>query len=131
VFVLRRIPALLALLLLGALSLRLGLAPLIAAPVAVGLVVLLFIPAALLQTLLAAVLWAGVLAWAGMAWLRTGERLAAGLPWPSSPPGPRGCCGRRRTDTTTNSIHSRGWGGLAFPAFIRVHPRPSVAEWCP
>jgi len=80
-FVLRRLPAFLALLLLGALSLRLGLAFLLAVPLTLALLVLLFIPKPVLQTGLGAVLWGGCLAWAGMAWLRVGERLAAGLPW--------------------------------------------------
>ncbi|MCE1204885.1 MAG: hypothetical protein LWW79_09810 [Holophagaceae bacterium] len=80
-FVLRRLPACFALLLLGALSLRLGLAFLLAVPLALALVVVLFIPKPVLQTALGAVLWGGCLAWAGMAWLRVGERMAAGLPW--------------------------------------------------
>jgi hypothetical protein len=80
-FVLRRLPAFLALLLLGALSLRLGLAFLVAVPLTVVLLVLLFIPKAALQAGLAAVLWCGSLAWVGMAWLRVGERLAAAQPW--------------------------------------------------
>jgi hypothetical protein len=80
-FVLRRLPALVALLLLGALSLRLGLLLLVAAPALLVLLVLLFIPRAVVQTLLGAVLWGGGLAWVGMAWLRVGERLALGLPW--------------------------------------------------
>ncbi len=80
-FVLRRLPAFLALLMLGALSLRLGLAFLLAVPLTLALLVLLFIPKAVVQTILGAVLWVGCLAWIGMAWLRVGERLAAGLPW--------------------------------------------------
>jgi hypothetical protein len=80
-FVLRRLPAFLALLMLGALSLRLGLAFLVAVPLAMVLSILLFIPKAMLQTMLAAVLWGGSLAWVGMAWLRVGERLSGGLPW--------------------------------------------------
>ncbi|HLP30067.1 MAG TPA: hypothetical protein VK150_01820 [Geothrix sp.] len=80
-FVLRRLPAALALLMLGALSLRLGLPFQAAVPAALALTVLLFVPRVLLQTTLAALLWAGALAWVGMAWLRVQERLAEGLPW--------------------------------------------------
>ncbi|HJW43089.1 MAG TPA: hypothetical protein VJ463_01435 [Geothrix sp.] len=80
-FVLRRLPAALALLMLGALSLRLGLSIQVAVPVALALTVLLFVPRPLFQTPLAAVLWAGALAWVGMAWLRVQARLADGLPW--------------------------------------------------
>ena len=67
-FVLRRLPACLALLMLGALSLRLGLAFLVTVPLMLVLV-LLFIPRALLQTILATV----------------------SVRRPCSPPGPRGC----------------------------------------
>ncbi|MFN7957395.1 MAG: hypothetical protein U0P46_03575 [Holophagaceae bacterium] len=80
-FVLRRLPALLALLMLGALSLRMGLAFLVAVPLTFALLILLFIPRAALQVGLAAVLGCGSLAWVGMAWLRVSERLATGLPW--------------------------------------------------
>ncbi len=79
-FVLRRLPALFALLMLGALSLRLGLAFVVTVPLVLVALVLLFIPRRALQTLLVAVLGGGVLAWVGMAWLRVSERLAAGLP---------------------------------------------------
>lgn len=80
-FVLRRLPAILALLMLGALSLRLGLNVLVTGPLVVLLLVLLFIPKAALQATLAAILCGGSLAWVGMAWLRASERLALGLPW--------------------------------------------------
>jgi hypothetical protein len=80
-FALRRLPALFALLMLGALSLRLGLAFLVAVPLTLALLILLFIPKAVIQTMLAAVLWGGSLAWVGMAWMRVNERLAGGLPW--------------------------------------------------
>ncbi|NWJ40636.1 MAG: hypothetical protein HXX12_06655 [Geothrix sp.] len=80
-FVLRRLPAFIALVMLGALSLRLGLAFLLVVPLTMVLLVLLFISKRVLQTSLGAVLWGGCLAWLGMAWLRVGERLAVGLPW--------------------------------------------------
>ena len=80
-FVLRRLPALLALLMLGALAMRLGLHLLVALPLTLALLALLFIPRASVQTILAAILWGGSLAWAGMAWLRVSERMALDLPW--------------------------------------------------
>ncbi|HEX4845779.1 MAG TPA: hypothetical protein VFV26_06130 [Geothrix sp.] len=80
-FVLRRLPALLALLMLGALSLRLGLPFLAALPLTLVALVLLFIPKPALQVGLAVVLGCGSLAWVGMAWLRVNERLAAAQPW--------------------------------------------------
>lgn len=80
-FVLRRLPAFLALLMLGALSLRLGLMFMVAVPLTLVLVILLFIPRNLMQTLVGAVLWGGCLAWIGMGWLRVNERLEGGQPW--------------------------------------------------
>ena len=80
-FVRRRLPALLAFLLLGALSLRLGLSFLVALPLTLALLVLLFNPRSVVQAILGGVLWVGVLAWAGTAYLRVSERLALGLPW--------------------------------------------------
>jgi hypothetical protein len=80
-FVLRRLPALLACLLLGAMSLRLGLPLLVAAPLTMVFLVMLFIPKAAMQTVLANLLRAGALAWVGMAWLRVQQRLAEGQPW--------------------------------------------------
>ncbi|HCZ33277.1 MAG TPA: hypothetical protein DHV93_07365, partial [Holophagaceae bacterium] len=64
-FVLRRLPALLALLMLGALSLRLGLPFLVAVPLTLAALVLLFVPKAAIQASLALLLGAGTLAWAG------------------------------------------------------------------
>ena len=80
-FVLRRLPAFLALLMLGALALRLGLALLVALPCTLLLVALLFIPKAAVQTTLSGALWLGALAWVGTAWLRVNERLALEQPW--------------------------------------------------
>ena len=80
-FVLRRLPALLALLMLGALSLRLGLHFLVAVPLTLAALVLLFVPKAAIQASLALLLGAGTLAWAGTAWMRVQERLALGAPW--------------------------------------------------
>jgi hypothetical protein len=80
-FLLRRLPAFLALLMLGARSMRLGLALLLALPLTLLLLVLLFMPRATLQTMLAALLWLGALAWVGVMWMRVGERLSSGLPW--------------------------------------------------
>jgi hypothetical protein len=80
-FLLRRIPALLALLMLGALSLRLGLALPVAALLALACIVLLFTPKPPTQTLASALLWVGALAWIGVAAQRISERLAGGLPW--------------------------------------------------
>jgi hypothetical protein len=76
---LRRLPASVALRMLGALSLRLG--QTFPEVVTLVLLVLLFIPRAVLRTTLAAELWGGALTWAGMAWLRVSERLTMGLPW--------------------------------------------------
>lgn len=80
-FVLRRLPALLALLMLGALSMRLGWAFPMAASLTLILLVLLFIPRNPVQAALSVVLWAGALAWAAMAWMRVQQRLSEGLPW--------------------------------------------------
>ncbi len=80
-FVLRRLPALVALLMLGALSLRLGLPFLMAVPLTLALLVVLFVPRTVVQTALTVVLWGGVIAWLGMAWLRAQQRLAYGEPW--------------------------------------------------
>jgi hypothetical protein len=80
-FALRRLPALVALLMQGALSLRLGLALLVAIPLTLVLLVLLFIPRAILQTILSALLWGGSLAWVGVAWMRVSECLTLALPW--------------------------------------------------
>ena len=80
-FVLRRLPACLALLMLGALALRLGSAFLVTVPLTLVLLGLLFIPRALLQTILSIVLWAGSLAWLGIGWVRVNERMTLGLPW--------------------------------------------------
>lgn len=80
-FVLRRLPAVLALLMLGALSLRLGLPFLLALPLTLALLVALFVPRAAVQASLSAMLGIGSLAWLGTAWLRVNERLALGAPW--------------------------------------------------
>ena len=80
-FVLRRLPACLALLMLGALSLRLGLDFLAAVPLTLLLMALLFIPRAIPQTIALVVVWGGSIAWVGMAWLRIRQRLGEGLPW--------------------------------------------------
>jgi len=80
-FVLRRLPALVALLMLGALALRLGLPFLLAVPTTAILLVALFIRPRAVQMTLAAVLWGGALAWVGMGWMRVQQRLAEGLPW--------------------------------------------------
>ena len=80
-FVLRRLPACLALLMLGALALRLGLGFLVAGPLTLLLLVLLFIPRAVPQVIASAVVWGGSIAWVGMAGLRIQQRLGEGLPW--------------------------------------------------
>ncbi len=80
-FVLRRLPALVALLMLGALSLRLGLPFLMAVPLTLALLLALFIPRTVVQTVMTLVLGSGVLAWLGTAWLRVQQRLANGEPW--------------------------------------------------
>ncbi len=80
-FMLRRLPALVALLMMGALALRLGTPFLVAVPLTLILLALLFIPRAILQTILSAVLWGGSITWVGLAWMRVSERLALGLPW--------------------------------------------------
>lgn len=79
--VLRRLPAALALLGLGALALRLGLPFVLAVPVTVGLLGLLFLPKALVQTSLSVLLGLGSLAWTNLAWVRVQERLALDLSW--------------------------------------------------
>ncbi len=80
-FLLRRLPACLATLMLGALSLRLGLGFLTAVPLTLLLLVLLFIPRVIPQRITSAVVGCGALAWVGMAWLRVQQRLGEGLPW--------------------------------------------------
>jgi hypothetical protein len=80
-FVLRRLPACLAFLMLGALSLRLGLGFLTAVPLTLILMALLFVPRTIPQTIASAVVWGGSIAWVGMAWLRIQQRLGEGLPW--------------------------------------------------
>jgi len=80
-FVLRRLPACLALLMLGALSLRLGLGFLVAVPLTLLLMALLFIPRTISQTIASAMVWVGAIAWMGMAWLRIQQRLREDLPW--------------------------------------------------
>ena len=80
-FMLRRLPACLALLMLGALTLRLGLGLGAAAPLTLLLMVLLFIPRTIPQAIASAVVWGGSIAWVGMAWLRIQQRLGEGLPW--------------------------------------------------
>lgn len=79
--VLRRVPAFLSLLLLGALALRLGLPFLLAVPLTLALLVALFIPKGPLQMALSALLWSGALAWLGVAWMRVSVRLEEGQPW--------------------------------------------------
>ena len=81
IFVLRRLPAFLSLLLLGALALRLGLPFLLALPLTLALLVALFIPKGPVQMTLSAVLWSGSLAWLWMAWMRVSVRLDDGQPW--------------------------------------------------
>ncbi len=79
--VLRRLPAALALLLLGALALRLGLPFLLAVPLTLILIGLLWVPKAVVRSGLAVLLGLGSLAWVGLAWVRVQERLAMDLPW--------------------------------------------------
>ncbi len=80
-FVIRRLPALLAILMLGALAMRLGLPIVAVAPFTVVLLVLLFFRQATIQTVFSFLLYGGSLAWVGMIWLRVHQRLADGLPW--------------------------------------------------
>jgi len=79
--VLRRLPACLALLMLGALSLRLGLGLGAAVTLTLPLLALLFIARTIPQTIASVALWGGSIAWVGMAWVRIQQRLEAGLPW--------------------------------------------------
>jgi hypothetical protein len=78
---LRRLPAALSLLMLGALGLRMGL------PMALDLPLVALLLAALAwrrpraRRGLAGLLALGALAWLGVAWMRVQERLALGLPW--------------------------------------------------
>ena len=80
-FELRRLPALVACLLLGALSLRVGLPFLVAVPLTLAALILLFIPKPEGQAVIAALLWAGAIAWGALTWLRVQQRLAEGQPW--------------------------------------------------
>jgi hypothetical protein len=80
-FVLRRLPACLALLLLGALSLRLGAPFLAALPLTFLLLVALFLPWRKVQLGMNGLLWAGALAWVAMLAVRVNARLAEGRPW--------------------------------------------------
>ncbi len=78
---LRRLPALLAVLLLGALTLRLGLSFPVVLTGALVLIVLLYIPRAGIQTALAPLLALSALAWMALAGYRIHQRLAFGEPW--------------------------------------------------
>jgi len=80
-FVLRRLPALFALLMLGALSLRLGAPFLAALPLTLALLVTLFLPWRSVQRGIGVLLWAGALAWLAMLAVRVDARLAEGRPW--------------------------------------------------
>lgn len=77
---LRRLPAALALLLLGALALRLGLPFPLAIAVTLALVVVLFLPR-VDPTPLVVLLGLGSLGWVTVACQRVAERWAAGQPW--------------------------------------------------
>jgi hypothetical protein len=76
-----RLPACVALLLLGALSLRLGFPFLLAVPMTLLLLVLVFIPQAWIQITLMATLALGTLGWIAMLVVRVQERMALGEPW--------------------------------------------------
>jgi hypothetical protein len=78
---LRRLPAFLALLLLGALALRLGVPVAAAAPLTLVLVGLLFVPSGPVLAALRLLLGAGAFAWAALTWLRVQERITFGQPW--------------------------------------------------
>lgn len=78
---LRRVPALLALLVLGAHAVRAGVPLPIAIVATIGAVALLFVDKPAARTIVAAVLWGGVATWAHVAYARTVERLAEGRPW--------------------------------------------------
>lgn len=80
-FILRRLPACLSLLMLGALALRLGLPFWLAVPLNLALLVTLCVPKTPAQRLVGGFLWVGVPAWLGVAWVRVGERLDGGQPW--------------------------------------------------
>lgn len=80
-FVLRRLPAFLALLMLGALSLRLGLGFLPAIVLTLAMVVALFLPWNWTRGSVASLLWGGALAWVGMTLVRVQQRLQLGEPW--------------------------------------------------
>jgi hypothetical protein len=79
--VLRRLPACFALLMLGALSLRLGFPFLLAVPLTILLVVLIFVPQLWVQIGLAVLVALGSLGWLAMLVVRVQERLAFGGPW--------------------------------------------------
>jgi threonine/homoserine efflux transporter RhtA len=80
-FLLRRLPACLALLMLGALSLRLGADLLVALPLTLLLLALAFVPGRLPATMVSLLLGCGALAWLAVGWLRLQQRLGEGRPW--------------------------------------------------
>lgn len=80
-FILRRLPAFLSLLMLGALALRLGLPFPVTMPLTLALLVALCIPKTPAQRLVGGLLWVGVPAWLGVAWVRVSERLDGSQPW--------------------------------------------------
>lgn len=79
--VLHRLPACFALLMLGALLLRLGIPFLFAVPLTMLLVVLIFVPQIWIQGGLVVLLALGALGWLAMLVVRVQERLAFGAPW--------------------------------------------------
>jgi hypothetical protein len=78
---LRRVPALVALLVLGAHAVRAGVPLPLALGATLASIALLFVDRPLAGTLVAAVLWGGVATWARVAFVRASERLAEGRPW--------------------------------------------------
>jgi len=80
-FVLRRLPACFAVLLLGAHALRAGAPMLLTVPLTVLVLVLLFLPKRGLQIGLAALLALGSLVWIATLWTAAQARLALGQPW--------------------------------------------------
>lgn len=78
---LRRLPAVLSFLMLGALGLRMGVPLLLDLPVVILLMAALVWRHPGVHRLLAALLILGALAWLGVAWIRVQERLELGASW--------------------------------------------------
>ncbi len=77
----RRLPALLALIVLGAHAVRAGLPPALAVILTVALIAMLVAARPGLLTAVAAALGAGAILWVRVLWVTVNDRLAEGRPW--------------------------------------------------